>query len=167
MGTKAISRGKRRSEMVDVRSAQMVSSEIKSYDRITMHLIINHDHVGSNPKQVIGIFQGYLETKEQPYERRLTVGTVWSPIETGWLQYSDVGLLFLINKAGTGLMVNPSPEEREALADKVVEVSFGKNKADLIVRPGRFIPIEVKDIRKVSLRAPNDPVEIELTLFPR
>lgn len=125
---------------------------------------------------LIDIREGlWLETDEQPYQRKLKVGPEWQPLDCGWLDGKGVSLLVLVNEEGKHLTVIPSEQQKAALALRVVEVGaqtlYGMGDAPGVVllallHPGlslRFWPADAKSLR---LRSRAGEARVTMTLFP-
>ena len=125
---------------------------------------------------LIDLREGFwLETDEQPYQRKLKVGTEWQPLDCGWLEGKGVSLLVLVNEEGKHLTVVPSEQQKAAVSGRVVELGvqtmYGMGDAPGIVpiaplRPGlslRFAPADAKALR---LRSRAGEARVTLTLFP-
>lgn len=111
-------------------------------DRVTITFQLSHEHVGASPFSVAQSFATLLQQQEQPYHRRITLldDGVPIPLDTGWI--NTPGMLVIDNKSGTGLQVNPSPEERERMANQVIRVLVNDIPC-FVVRPGRFLFVEL------------------------
>lgn len=84
-------------------------------------------HLGlEQPWAVANTYMTLVGSDEQVYERHTRVGEGWRPLDCGWVRGAAV--LILRNDEGRQqLQVNPSPQEVEAVARRVVQLG---------VRPG-------------------------------
>lgn len=116
--------------------------------------------------------------EEQPYERILRIGPEWQKLDPGWLQ--DASLLLLHNLEGTSLQVQPTPEERDEIAKRVIVVgvcneSEYANMHDPepvmlpfgFARPGRSLRLEPTELFQYRVRCANGTAKAVMHLFPR
>lgn len=92
-------------------------------DRITVVENIYFQRRGEDPSQCGKNFELTLETKEQPYDRDLTINEEWKLLDLGWLK-ENTKLLWIFNKEGKFLATIPTKEEKEIVSKKVIEVFF-------------------------------------------
>jgi hypothetical protein len=125
---------------------------------------IYHAATGCEPTAAESRFARKLETDEQPYTRRITVTQEWQQVDTGWI--TEAGMLRLANKEGEGLQVQPTAEERAAMASKIVELSVDGS-APWLIFPGesfRGMPSELESLR---VRCRSGEARCLITIFPR
>jgi hypothetical protein len=103
---------------------------------------VYHQRTGEQPIQVRpSRFERDLTDPEQPYVREFRADSEWKSLDNGWIEES--GQLVLHNLEGSGLTAIPTPEERQAILDRVVEL-------------GVAIPTE-DDGRRTQWSAPRPP----------
>jgi len=138
-------------------------------DRITAVLNVYHEHFGDQPHSNNVTLSESLETVEQPFVRKMEVGTERMPLETGWLD--EPGYVLLENVTGQRPTVIPSESEKEELARKCVTVhnDLGPPSAapGWVIRPGRFFFGEVPEGSQLTLKCLHGTADIRLTVFPR
>lgn len=88
--------------------------------RLTVVESLYHQSFGEEPVRVDSRFSRELESDEQPYSRRLKATEGWQPLDCGWVK--DPGMVCVTNEEGKHFQVNPTKEEKEALARKVLEI---------------------------------------------
>lgn len=111
----------------------------------------------------------WLETDEQPYQRKLKVGPEWQHLDCGWLEGNGTSLLVLVNEEGKHLTVVPSEQQKTALALRVVDVgvfSQGLLATVAVLRPGLSLRFEPADAKALRLRSRSGEARVTLTLFP-
>lgn len=94
---------------------------LRDNDRATVTINVHHEHYGEMPQSASYTFSRFLDTQEQPYQRRAQAQQAWGLLDTGWLGEA-VGILCLENRAGLGLLTNPTDEEQDAIDAQVVEL---------------------------------------------
>jgi len=122
------------------------------------------------PVQISSRFSRPLESEEQPYIRRITVGEEWQPLDLGWV--GKVGLLVLANEP-TPRRVQPTAEERDEDDARVVLVVWDRNLpyAGICIPPRedcRLRPIMLAGQEKVSLwiRCLNGITKVTVNAIP-
>lgn len=113
-----------------------------------------------------------LESDEQPYTRWFNAGSEWKPLDRGWLEAAS--LLILQNEEGRYPATRPSAEEKQAIAERVVEIGLDPGDGDwnyltpvLLVRPGRTCTVEPADLKNLMVRCRKGAARCVLYLFPR
>jgi hypothetical protein len=69
-------------------------------------------------------------SEEQPYSRDLKIGEEWQAIDTGWI--TKVGLFVIFNKEGRNLSIQPTPEEKTAIKNRIIEIGVLVNENNSI-----------------------------------
>jgi len=138
-------------------------------DRLTATVTVNHELYGEQPTSAAHQFSALLEEGGEPYIRKLLIPTEWQRLDMQWV--TNPGFIAIENRAGLGMAVNPSAEERERLTKQVILVGFGTEEAaddvPLVVRPGRFMAVELRPGVNVYLKAMERPTRISLFVSPR
>ena len=67
-------------------------------------------------------FMRWLDSDEQPYQRKGRAGPEWKKLDLGWLDGQGVGLVVVANETGRDAMVNPTKGEAAALAAAVLTI---------------------------------------------
>ena len=68
-------------------------------------------------------FSRDLDTDEQQYVRGpMGVGEKWEKLDTGWVE--EVAMIVVRNNEGEGLKLQPTEEEKEESAKKIIELSL-------------------------------------------
>src|SRR6516165_2146294 len=94
--------------------------EVPKTGRVTVVEIVHFISPGAAPISVESRFVRKLSTDEQPYVRRMTVDEKWQKLDLGWLKGSRPSMLVIENHEGQFTQVNPTKEEREESARRVV-----------------------------------------------
>lgn len=110
--------------MEQMKKVELRESMTKLKHRLTVVQTVYHQLPGQQPKSYESRFDRELETHEQPYERHTSVEEEWQPLDVGWLKDVGVGMLVISNDEGNFNVVNPSKEEKEAVAKKILEISY-------------------------------------------
>ncbi len=91
--------------------------------RLTVVESLYHQASGEEGVMVSSSFSRNLESDDQAYgPRRLKATEEWQPLDCGWVE--EIGMISVTNEEGKHLQVNPTEEEKEALAKKVLEISL-------------------------------------------
>lgn len=112
-------------------------------------------------------FARWLETDEQPYIRRFTVGEQWQAVNTGWLEETS---MLLIENNEERFTVNPTSEEKTEAAQKVIEIAFPAGKewteASWLILPGESLRGTPANIKNLWLRCRKGKAKCTITLIP-
>lgn len=116
---------------------------------------------------------------EQPFYRRCRVGEQWAPIERGHL--ARCSYMHVRNCEGQNPRVIPTPAEREAVAERVVELRFeppvnNSSVPHVLVRPATWQPnvvlcgeacrVEPCRLDLMWIRCRKGTATVELNIFP-
>ena len=141
-------------------------SPLETADRMTFKMNIHHEHLHEQPYSIEGGWSHFMETKESPMGKRLTVESS-TPQEVNLSFMSSVGVIVIENRAGLNKSRTPTAEEREAVAKQIIIVSLGGGPG-LIVRPGCLQIMEPVDSEvKLLLSTQGDPTEVKVHVFPK
>lgn len=102
-----------------------------------------------------------LFSDEQPYRRRIRVGTAWQLLDCGWI---DAASLVWIENPEPHWNVQPTPGERAEAFARVVELSFTGEAVDIEIPVGttcRFRPAQ-----RIYIRCRGE-TKIDVAAFPR
>jgi hypothetical protein len=128
---------------------------------------VYHQIAGEQPMSVEVRSRRTLNTDEQPYQRKLTVGPEWQKLDTGWIVNPSV--LVVSNEEGTRIFTNPTEDQRTELAAKEVRVGIkmgGSVVAISRIPPGesvRNIPVEAGNL---WIRCCHGSARVIVTAFP-
>lgn len=145
----------------------MMEPGLVDSDRVTVNLHVHYEQEGEAPVGVNLVASRYTETQEQPYVRKLKIGEEWTKLDLKWVE-DNVGLIVIHNRAGQLRSTNPTPEEAEEDAKKIVWVGCGENipSDDWKIRPG-FPMVAEPDVSNVWVRSAFGEVPITVTATPR
>jgi hypothetical protein len=151
----------------------------KPRGRLVVVESVYHQRTGEQPIQVRpSRFERDLATAEQPYIREFRAEADWKPLETGWLDRA--GHLALHNLEGSGLTSIPTPEERQGILARIVELGVLAEKdsgrrtqwsppAEVVpfaaVRPGESCRLEPVNLSRLRVRC-RPGARCVLTLLP-
>ncbi len=110
-------------------------------DRLTVVLMLHHRFQLEQPHSVQNSFNTTLETSHEVYTRRCVATEDWIPLDIGWIPANDVGTVVIENLVGANQLLNPTKEQAERMAKKVIRI--GNNDIWSLVHPGRccfFVP---------------------------
>lgn len=133
-------------------------------DRLTIVECVYHQPFGEQPTVVEHRYSRELESKEQVYERRVTIGENWQPLDTGWIE--RLGLLVIANHEGHGLQRAPSDDERAAIAARVVEVGLD-GRAIWLVLPGESMRATPATLSGLQVRCQRGEARCTIHAYPR
>lgn len=134
-------------------------------DRLTIKQVIYHQQPGEQPTQVERSFSRTLATKDQPYSHKVEVNEDPVAMETGWIK--DIGTVVIQNEEGFFLQTNPTLEQKEEAAKKVLEVFVVEGSPPLLVFPKEDLRINPADFSKLRIRSQSGISKFTLWLFPR
>lgn len=123
------------------------------------------------PVQTEHRFVRQLKSDEQPYVRRMKIGTEWQPLECGWI---DECSMLLIEHEAPNWQVMPTAEERKAVNDRIVEIAlYNSTMFDpSAIVPDWYIPVGESfrgspvALENIYLRCTEGETRIKVTLFP-
>jgi hypothetical protein len=101
--------------------------------RIVVIEQVYHQEHGQQPTLIDHSFVRMLDSDEQPYVRKITVGEQWERLDTGWV--AKVGMIVFTNDEGKNFHVNPTDAQKADVADRVVEVCFDAIRSSLVKPP--------------------------------
>lgn len=136
-------------------------------DRLTLTLNLVHQPRGEQPSGLNIVTSKLLETSEELYTRRITVGPEWQPIRLGDFPAEKVGRVAIYNLEGKGLSSQPSPEEKALAASKIVEVAYLGDDKGWLVEPGWPFTGCPSDVLSIRLRCLQGEARCRLYLFPK
>lgn len=136
-------------------------SPLETHDRMTAALTIHHESLGENPVSVESRWWDLLETREQPYERRIVVTPEGVDMDFGHVQ--NPGMVVIQNRTGQGLQTNPSEEQKKDNRLQILIIEPG----GWIVRPGRAHVGDVSHCDKLRMRSLRGDLRITVVVFPR
>jgi hypothetical protein len=120
--------------------AKLVDKVTRAKNRLTVVHQVNHVAQGFPGKTMVLAFDRELEVEEEAYERNMCKATEeWQEIDLGFLKGKSLSYVFIRNNVGQNLQVNPSLEEKEKIAKKILEVVIGFKPLSLyswLVPPG-------------------------------
>jgi len=137
-------------------------------DTLTVVEVVYHQQFGEQPTSIEHRFDRQLATSEQPYQRRLRASEEWLPLPTGWLPASAVGMMVISNDEGRGLALQPSSEEKEEIAGKILEVSYNSagDGGKWLIHPGETMRGYPDDAGGLYIRCRRDTARFTLYLYP-
>lgn len=104
-------------------------------NRTTVILRVHHQCRDEGVTTAGCTYDDELETSHEAYGRRLTATSEWQPLDFGWIPPQDVGRIIIENLAGRNLQVNPTADERRAIADQVLEVWHDGDRHSFFIGP--------------------------------
>lgn len=135
-------------------------------DRITLVLNLYHEHAGDETKERACQVWKELESKDiESYTRRVTAKPEWKPLDLGWVEPEDVGLILIENLAGKGTHVNPTEEEKEETKKQLLEI--GSESCSLVVSPGWPQFFNPRDVSGWKVRSLHTEFKYRITIFPK
>ena len=146
-------------------------AEIKS--RVTVVETVYHRSPGAPPVGVESRFSQDLDSDEQVYERRLKATKEWQLLDCGWVE--DPLMLLIINEEGKRLQVNPTDEEREDTAKRVLQIAYviivlgevGGEGIPYLVPPGTSTRLYPSTIEGLHVRCQSGTAQFTLYAYPK
>lgn len=143
-------------------------------DRLTINLMMFHEHHGDSPHQVQSVMWGCLETKDQTWSRRGVIGETPEPIPLGWFTSPErIGYIVLENLEGRTGQVRPTKAEQDAVAGRVIQIGClddgpgYQTGLQLLVKPGWPQPLFPSTLNGLTMRCLSGTAQYRLTIFPR
>lgn len=136
------------------------------HNRLTVVDSVYYQPTDGSPTTAMGDasrFSRELQSDEQPYERHKLAKDGWEPLDHGWID--RCGMLVLRNDEGH-FAVNPTPEQRAAVFERVIEVSFGDDKCRILVPPLETCRFYPDDVCCMQLRCRTGTARYTLYLVP-
>ena len=134
---------------------------------------IYHRVQGENPSEIRNThFQELTSEEQQPYKRQCRVSESGALLDLGWFvdKPSQISYLHLSNDEGKFLTVNPTDEERSAVAAKVLFLSFRKDGRDTPfcqIVPGDSLRLNPTDIASLHLSSASGTTRFTITVYPK
>lgn len=142
-----------------------MSKEIK--DRLTVVDKVYHQPFGKKAVLTQSKFTRGLDSKHQLYVRYLEATEEWQRLDTGWLG-DDVGHLVIQNDEEVNRQVNPTDAEQEAVAKRVIQLSYlGKSQLHWLIPPGESMRGMPLSPQSLYYRCQHGTAEFTLTLVPK
>ena len=139
-------------------------------DRLTVKTVLYHQQPGEQPTQVERSYSRSLATKDQPYSHKIDVGDAALPVpmETGWIQNpANIGTVVIQNEEGFFLQTNPTQEQKDEAAKKVLELFTMEGTPPILIYPREDVRICPSDYSKLRIRCQSGSAKFTLWLFPR
>ena len=113
-------------------------------------------------------FTRFLDSDEQPYQRRLTLTEDWQKLDYGWLAPDRVAVLVIKNEEGRYLTI-PTQEEKDDMARRTIHL--GHKIGDVVaaywlVRPGECFQGEPFSLEDFYLRSAKGKIRCTITIIP-
>lgn len=136
--------------------------------RLTVVEMVYVQAPDSGPVAIESRYGVWIESDEQTYTRRLTVGPEWQALDLGWLRDKPIALLHLSNEGNGRAFVTPTAEESAALAEQIVEVTATRQYVPLsYLSPGESLRMPPPDSFEWYVRCRNGKAKCVLNLVPR
>ncbi len=139
--------------------------------RTTVHEQVAHQLPDGQPTATVTMFSRELASDEQVWQRDCAVGAAWEPLDHGWVEAA--GQVIVENREGKRPQLVPTPEERAATDDLVVQWGVESPSGE-VVPFGRIPPrgesgrIYPEDVTRLRLRSLNGgKVRVTVTVHPR
>jgi hypothetical protein len=132
--------------------------------RLTVTESVYYERQGRDPLQRENSFSRKLTSGEQLYHREMNATKEKESVDTGWV--TKPSLILLHNIEGSFPQKLPTEEEKKALSDKVLLVSFKGSSFQATVNPGESFKLFSEDFSDVAISSKSDSVEYLLTVFP-
>ena len=111
-------------------------------------------------------FSRPIESPEQLYKRRIFVTKEWKPLKTGWIE--EAGMLIISNEEGKNLSTNPTEDEKQEIASKIIEVSSSISASfALLIPPEESMRIMPSDASLLCIRCKSGNAMAIINAFPK
>ena len=114
--------------------------------RLTVVEHVYHQIQGDAPTSIEAKYSTPLESDEQVYTRQTIATETPEQLDIGWIK--DWQLLIIENNAGKNLQKIPTEEQKQDIAQRVIQITSGDTPIALIY-PGtsaRFCPADLKSL---------------------
>lgn len=138
-------------------------------DRITVVEMVYHQHYGDSPTSLEHRYTRWLDSDEQVFTRRSKAIESWEPVDYGWIDPHKCGLLVLTNQEGNFTRTNPTDEEREEAAAKVIELAYETLNGispPWYVLPGESMRAHPSNLDQLMIRSQSGKARYTLNLYP-
>lgn len=98
-----------------------------THPRMTYSLSLHHQIPGEDAKPFRASGDLFLNVIEVPYERTLTVGNQFVPLDFGWIKAEDLKHIILFNITGKARTILPTDEQKAEDASAIVVLSEFSN----------------------------------------
>jgi hypothetical protein len=140
--------------------------------RLTVVENVYHQPPGSDAMAVTSTYARWLDSDEQPHQRKTRIGESWQPIETGWVP--EPGLILIENK-GHHFQVNPTDRQRKEADAKILLIGVHSAPGDAAsfvipfveIAPGESLRISPREIQRWAIRCASGFVQTTITAFPK
>lgn len=147
-------------------------------DRLVVVESVYHQPVGKEAKLIASRFSRELSSDEQPYQRELKASERWEPLDNGWID--KAGMLVIRNNEGQFLQTQPTEEERQEVAERVLEICCEDRDALSVdndfpislfpqwwILPGESMRACPADLGSIYIRCRSGTAQFTLDLLPR
>lgn len=142
--------------------AELASVRPDPNPRLTMVIQLSHESFQEAATQLSLVGSANLSSKEQVYKRTFTVGQEPKPLDIGWLS-EEAGYVIIENLEGTGLKTNPTKEESQAIAQRILILND-----DWEVDPGLFfIGKHRSNSIPTTIRCQSGSARCRITVVPK
>lgn len=136
--------------------------------RLTVVEMVYVQTPNAGPVAVESRYGVWIESDEQPYTRRLTVGPEWQPLDLGWLRDVPIALIHLSNEGYGRSLVTPTAEQSATLTEHIVEVSATRQYVLFsYLSPGESLRVPPPGVVDWYVRCPNGRSTCVLNVIPR
>lgn len=115
---------------------------------------------------LLGIYLN--QSQEEPLKKRGIATLDPTPIDSGWLDWADVGFIVIYNLEGVRLLENPSLEEQEDIGKRIIRVTTATDEfRGWDVLPGLFLPGFSGSTSPFYLRSLHQTARYQIHVFPK
>ena len=150
--------------MSEETAEQLVDVTEKVKDRITVVETVYHQQFNEPTFTIPSRFSRWLETKEQPYQRRCVATEEWQPLECGWID--KPGMLIITNREGRFAQTLPTDEEKVEVDKKIIQLSYNQLKPEWLIPPGESMRGCPGFVKFLYIRCQSGTAQYELYLLP-
>lgn len=133
-------------------------------NRITVVEQVYFQSFGEQPRLQESRYSHELDSFDQPYERRLTAGPDWVPLDIGWV--AEPGMILVRNDEGQFFAFNPTEEQKGIVAGRIIELSYGGDQLGWLVPPGETFRGCPSDARALKIRCQRGRAAYTLLVYP-
>lgn|SRR3990167_2004418 len=132
--------------------------------RLSVVETVYHQVLGEQPTHISSRYCHNLSTNEQPYIRRVTVGSSWEKLDTGWLK-DRVSWIHIQNEEGRNPTVNPTEEQRKELESLSILISL-EYVSFARISPRESLRFQPSSPSELFIRCESSSARCTITAYP-
>lgn len=129
--------------------------------------IYHRENVHSEAHEIELVFSNRLKTEEaMAGGRKCKTTEEWSEIDYGWLKDQPISCVVIKNLAGEFQQTILTPEEKAALAEKILILGYEGCSEGFVIKPGQTLPYFATDFTKLRIRCASGECPYKAFIIP-